>query len=323
MMKYIGILVLALVIQVLPLHACDLCSVYNFVEASSGSKGNLNTGVSYRVTHYASNVRPDGFEKFPGQHLDSNIWQLYGNYSLSEQLSAQVNLPLIYKDYRRLRDGRVENGSESGIGDASFLLRYAPFQRFEDDSASRLEFFTGVKLPTGDSDPLKVERDQYVTALMRHSSIDGSLVGGDDLALGSGSYDFLFGTNGFHQMGRMYFQGSLQYSLRQEGDYDYEYGDDFQWEIGPGYYLILEDEQTLSARIRFSGEYKKEDSIVGIELAGSDEYTNYLGFELNYSHGSNWFANLGIDLPVVTESAEEQVVPRYRMLASVVRKIRF
>jgi hypothetical protein len=299
-------------------YACDPCAVFSHRRAERGGEADFHTGLSYRFIHYESNRRAEGFESLPGQHLESNIWQVYSSYRFTDDVGLQLNIPVLYKDYRRVVNGVVEKGSESGIGDLSVLLNYELFETVHENGASTLTFSAGVKLPTGDSDPLREEVDAFRDSLSRHSSTEGNLVGGDDLANGTGSVDFLLGVVARARKGRWFGESGLQYTFRQEGDFDYEYGDDFFWDIGPGYYLILDEEHVLSVRLKLSGDYKQEDEISGALLVGSGDSTIYAGLEASYSLGSRWYFKGGVDIPLETESSSEEVVPRVRATASAV-----
>lgn len=300
-------------------NACDFCAVYSSIESKGGSKGSYNIGAAYQFTHYESNIKPVGRADLPGQHLESNITQLFANYNVTDHLSAQINIPLIYRDFRRVVNGQVEDGSESGLGDIALLVRYEAVRTHKKDSSLAWELFGGLKLPTGDADRLKEETDFFEPRIFaRHgNTADGALVGGDDLALGTGSTDWIIGSSLFLQQNNFFLSGSAQYAIRQEGDFDYHYGNDLQWHVGPGYYLILEDDRTLSLRLRLSGEDKEKDRINSQTLEGSEDNRVYAGPELSYSIREQWNLSLATDFAVETEDSANGVTPRYRTLAVV------
>src|SRR5690606_24318449 len=90
-----------------------------------------------------------------------------------------------------------------------------------------------------------------------------SAVHGHDIALGSGSFDGIFGTNIWGRYRRATLAASVQYLLRSEGSFDYRYGNDLLWSVSPGYYLILEDPHSVSLRLTASGETKGKDVVRG------------------------------------------------------------
>lgn len=327
---------LSFLLSGLSAHACDLCAVYNVVETQQGEEGSLRTGLAHQFTYYESNF--SGHNQ-PSHELTSNITQVFGSYNLSSKLALQLNLPLIYRDYRRIKDGIVDSGSESGVGDMALLLKWLPYRKHNLNDAAFWQLYTGVKLPTGSTDklredaPLKISSahdsephhkhaghdhgDQVPEVEEDHTPAAHTLISGHDLTLGSGSYDFILGTAAFYQRDRLFVGANLQYVIRREGDYDYQFGNDMNWDIGPGYYILLKDEQTLSARLRFAGEHKEKDSTAGHSHKGSEKLNMYLGPELGFTLSNNFHFTLAIDIPIQTESSLNQVVPRYRMLGAL------
>lgn len=141
---------------------------------------------------------------------------------------------------------------------------------------------------------------------------EGELVSGHDLSLGSGSYDWIGGTSLFAVSGRNYFNGLLQYNIRQEGDYGFKYGNDLQWHAGPGRYLLFEHDRTVGFRARLSGEWKQDDALAGSRLNGSDFYRVFVGPELIATFGNKTFCSLGSDFLVGSNSAREGLLPHTR-----------
>jgi hypothetical protein len=309
------------------------------------------------------------------QYLESSITQPFLNYYVTDELSFQVNLPLIKRDARRLVDTGIEYREASGVGDIPLLIKYQAVTAVDSDSSLIWEIFGGVKLPTGSTDELGEEHgaddsmDSHDNSIipdvdhvhggetphgdedsdvnvhdhdndhshdsslhravnssrggfLKHGTeLHGTLVNGHDLSLGTGSFDWLGGTSLFAQSGRNYFNGLIQYSLRQEGDYGFRYGDDLQWHVGPGRYFIFEDQQTAGFRVRLSGEWKREDVVNGARLDGTGIYNVFTGPEFMATFGNRTFLSLGSDFLIASNSAREGVLPHVRY--SVVLSHRF
>ena len=301
--------------------ACDICAVYNAIESLQGQAGAFSAGVSHRFTHYESNIKPKGRDDLPGQHVESNIMQFYGNYNVTDEFALQLNVPVIHRDYRRVENGIEDEDSVSGVGDIVFLSEYDAYRYQREDRTLLIEVHGGIKLPTGNSHRLREEKNQPNERLFtRHGdSRTGSLIGGDDLAIGSGSYDFLFGAELLYQQTRFFISGAGQYIFRQEGDYDYEYGNEVHWNMGPGYFLALDDCYSTALRLKFSGEHKESDSVDGASLENSDDSRVFVGPEIIQSFGDNWFFTVGTDLTLHSESSSEGVTPRYRISAALAK----
>ena len=294
-------------------NACDLCAVFNAIETQrGGSAHSAYLGLANQYTYSGSGIKPPELDNLKDQYLRSNISQVYGGYWLTERIGLQANVPFIFKSYRRIEDGQNERGSERGVGDMSMLLKAVPYRLLRDDVVINTEIFGGIKLPTGDSDRLQEELDEVINIVTGGPLDTGNLVGGDDLALGSGSTDFFGGIGLFTRYQNWVISGNAQYTYRQEGDFEYRYGNDFQWDVGPSYYALLEHDLTLLVRLRLSGEYKDDDEILGVNIDGSDEQNVFLGPELIYTGGSHFSAKASFELPLEAGDAADGVVPRYR-----------
>lgn len=303
-------------------NACELCATFNSVESSTGSVGEFQSGVSYSHQFSDSVARPEGRPFLDRQEIQTNIWQFVGTYYATNDLAFSANLPVIYKSFKHYRNGRIASDEKSGIGDVTVLLKYRLLREENPDWSVSWEVFSGVKLPTGESDSLREEaneEDLDNRVFLRHGDDgSGNIVGGDDVTLGSGSVDVPFGTSAFARYGRNQLALNAQYNLRTEGRADYEFGDDLQWQMSLGRYVLLEDEFAIAPRVRLSGEAKGHDTINGQELALSDETNLFLGPEVVATVGNNLFVSLAFDFAVKNDDAERELASKYRAQASVI-----
>jgi hypothetical protein len=164
----------------------------------------------------------------------------------------------------------------------------------------------GVKFPTGNTSHLNPDQPDFAPG-----------IGGHDLTLGSGSYDGLLGTGFFARWKRAFLTGSMQYAVRTEGAYDYQFANDWSWIGGPGIYLLLADRHTLSLQAVVSGESKGQDSISGVPADDTAITSVFLGPQINYTWSNRLSAMAGVDLPVSVVSSGEQIVPSYRIRAAL------
>jgi hypothetical protein len=164
----------------------------------------------------------------------------------------------------------------------------------------------GLKFPTGDSRHLNPNEEDFAAG-----------IGGHDLALGSGSFDGVIGTDIFARWSRLFLTAGTQYAIRSEGDFGYQYANDLSWSGGPGIYVALTDDYTLALQANVTGEYKKEDTIHGAALDDTAETSVFLGPQINFTWGSQLSAQLGADLPVSIVSSGEQIVPTFRVHAAL------
>jgi hypothetical protein len=286
-----------------PMLACDFCAIYAATEAQGESGKGFFGGVAEQFTYF--DTFQSGGHDMPNpdaEHLSSSISQVFAGYNFNNRLSAQLNVPVIYREYAQ----SLAHGSDFGIGDISLLGNVRLFKTRMTDFTFYWNASAGLKLPTGDSKHLNPNENDFAAG-----------IGGHDLALGSGSVDGLVGTDIFLRWRRIFLTASTQYSIRSEGDFGYQYANDLSWLGGPGVYLALEDNYTVALQAVVSGETKAQDTIHGAQLDDTAETAVYLGPQLNFTFSDRASAQLGADLPVSIVSTGDQLVPSWRVRAAV------
>jgi hypothetical protein len=299
---YLNVLFLALAFAASPAAlACDLCAIYGAVEAQGQSGKGFVGGFAEQFTYFHT-FQSDGRNATnpDGEYLNSLISQLFVGYNFNDRIGVQFSLPIIYRTYGK----EDASASEAGIGDASLVGNVRLFEKTGDNWSLRLGALGGVKFPTGSTDMLNPALPDFAAG-----------IGGHDLTLGSGSYDGLLGTGFFTSWKRWFLTGAMQYAVRTEGDFDYQFANDWIWYGGPGYYLFLGDKSTLSLQAVVSGESKGEDTINGVATDDTAVTSVFLGPQLNYAWASRLSVQLAVDLPVSVESSGQQIVPTYRLRA--------
>lgn len=310
---------LVFLVKPTPNQACDLCSVYS----GEGAKGNRGTGFYTALASQYTNfdtLQSDGNEvpNPAGEHIDSWITQAVFGYRYS-RWAAQFNAPLIYRSFTRLTEEGIESGHVSGFGDATILGSYRLFSEFEDDWNFAQELLFGIKLPTGNTDQLgeeASEEDEHDGG--EDHDHDASGIHGHDLTLGSGSVDYVLGTSLFARYRRFILEGNVLWSIRTEGDFDYHFANDLIWDIGPGYYLMLDEDKTLVLAVAVSGEYKGLDTSHGEAESGSDITAWYVGPKLAATFGDRLAMEVRGEIPVTIGNSGLSIVPDYRIKAGIV-----
>ena len=295
-----------------PAWACDLCSVYNL----NAAEGSRNKGFSFSVagqfTHFGT-LQEDGHRVSnpTHQYLNSAISQAVPGYTFNDWASVQLNVPVIHRSFQRPEGFALDRGTESGMGDVSWLANFTPVRLEHMHSTFNWNLFGGVKFPTGDSDRLKEEFNEVEVPGAPESGIHGH-----DLALGSGSYDGLVGTGIYGRYRRGFFNASVQYSIRSTGDFNYRYANDLLWSAGPGVFLVLEESWTVALQFVVSGEDKGLDEFHGAKAADTGLTSVYVGPQLNVTWSDKLSAQVGVDLPVLLNNTSLQAVPDYRVRAA-------
>lgn len=343
---------IAIVLTATIVHACDLCGCYTpQIEAMpqaadqsafgqlSPASGSTSSWLDRAYVALAEQFTYFGTLQFEGrevanstdQYLASSITQLVVGYSLTSRFALQLNVPLIYRSFERPEGFTIDRGTESGLGDISLLGKFVLFRaeagasrsvNFTDPKNPRLEThepnFTvsalllgGVKFPTGSGSRLKEEFNEVEIPGAPESGIHGH-----DLTLGTGSYDGIIGAQTSLRYRSVFLQADTQFTLRGDGAHQYHFANDLSWSGGPGYYFIRNSDAILGLQLAVSGEYKEVDRFRGKPADDTGIRSVFLGPRLLASVGK-WSGEVGVDLPLSIDNTALQVVPDYRVRASV------
>ncbi len=283
--------------------ACDLCAVYAATEAQGGTGPGFFAGLAEQFTYF-NTVQSNGHDipNPDAEFLNSLVSQVFVGYNINNRVGVQFTMPILYRDYGRTG----AHGSDWGLGDVSLLGNVRLYDKLTEDFTFSWTALGGIKFPTGDTHHLNPAEPDFAAG-----------IGGHDLTLGSGSYDGLVGTGFFTRWKRLFFTGSMQYAIRTQGDFGYQFANDWIWFGGPGVYLALGHQYTLAVQAVVSGESKGEDTIRGVPTGDTAETIVYLGPQVSFTWGSRLAAQIGADLPVSIDSSGEQIVPDHRVRAAL------
>jgi hypothetical protein len=315
--------------------ACELCSIYSASSARGESTRGFLLGLSEQFTAYNNTqLNGDDISVRDPDHLDNSITHLAPTYNFSSRFGLSLNVPLIYNRFRRfdVRYSRTEplrfeteEGSEFGLGDMALIGRRTVFQKSAMTYAVLVNLLAGVKFPTGDASRIKdeVEQSRIFNSLLPegtpHDPLGHSAAGVHQhtLALGSGSYDGIFGLTVNSRWKRFFFNSQFQYYLRTKGESDFQFGDEIIVSGGPGAYVVLLDDWTLSLQLNGVYESEGRDELLGqkSDLTGMTAW--YAGPQLGLTWGEHFAASFGIDIPLRITSNGFQNVPDYRVHGGV------
>lgn len=292
--------------------ACDLCAIYSAQNIKDSEAEKVTIGATEQFSSFNS-VRLNGhwLPNQAHQSLSSSITQFYGRYDITDTIGAQLTLPYINRDFKRPEGGALQKGSESGIGDISILALYSPVKISDGDFFARVSIRGGFKLPTGDSSRIKEETEEGNDVAVAEEVSSG--IHGHDLALGSGSLDYIVGTTGLIEKGKYFTVIDLQYAFRTEGDFNYRYQNDLVWSFGAGSYLLTEHDNSISLKANLSGEYKGMDIFEGNKAEDTGINSLFIGPEINFTFGKSLFGLLAVDLPLLLDNTAFQAVPNYKL----------
>jgi hypothetical protein len=331
--------------------ACDLCGCYTpqleavsqeevvapfgqplaTVRRNTSWTSKLYLGMAEQFTHFGT-LQLEGNEvpNPTDQHLESSITQLVAGYGLTNRLALQLNLPLIYRSFERPEGFAIDRGTESGLGDISLLANFVLFHAsalareetvsdgkntatitHEPDFTASAVLLAGVKAPTGATDRIKEEFDEIEIPGAPESGIHGH-----DLALGTGSWDGIFGGQTSLRYQSFFLQANVQFALRGDGHHQYDYANDITWSGGPGYYLVRNRRAIIGLQCVVAGEHKDEDRFRGEKAVDTGITAISVGPRLVASH-RRLSAELELDLPVSIDNTALQLVPDYRVQAAI------
>lgn len=312
--------------------ACDLCGCYTpRLEVAPKQPFSFYLAAAEQFTHFGTDrFNGDKVGNPSGQYLDSSNTQfVVGATFFESRFGLQVNVPLIYRSYQRPHGFENERGHESGVGDGSLLANWVVFQTNsrratggepfkaaadadgggEPDFSATFNLVAGLKIPTGDSSRLQEEFHEHEEEGAPESGIHGH-----DLALGSGSYDGVFGAQLRVRFKRLFFEADVQYTWRGQGDYSYRYANDLVWEGGPGVYILRDQRGSFALQCAVSGETKGMDTFQGEAALDTGLTSLYLGPRVVASLGKVQ-GEIGADFPVIMNTTSFQTTPDYRIRA--------
>jgi hypothetical protein len=301
--------------------ACDPCSLYNAARLQGLVPGTFSLSISEQNTSFD---RPNGVENNSTRNgefvRDFSTTQLTAAYDFNQQFGVQVTLPFIISRFDEVKNYRYQTQTDSGIGDLTLLGRYSFLTLRSPEWSVVAGLSGGIKLPTGDTGTLNQVAEEEILgstkSLLRHHPV-ASASGGRVLTFGTGSTDFLVGSNLFSRYQRFLFLADVQYGIRTEGDYNYQFANDLIWSVGPGYYLALEHDSFWATRAVLTGEFKPSDSLNGSPVAGSSISNLYLGPEVLFSLANGISGMLGVDMRTTGEDPGSTIVPEYRIRAAI------
>jgi hypothetical protein len=319
---------LVLVLAAPPATACDICALHSSTVLDPPRRG-WSLAVTEQFTSFNTYKKTGGRSLPVNEWIQSSTTNVILGYGFRAPLRLEVMVPIINREFRRLKDQRIDRDDVSGLGDVTIITRYTAIDRILNDaSLVRIEAFAGLELPTGDTDQLD-DSDTTPTATAavgalpnmpppRHGGHTGPTgVHDQDLALGSGSVDAIFGLNAFTTYRRLFATTGFQYKVSGHGDHGYRYDNELAFHLGIGGYLLVHHLVDLGLETRLTGETKGNDRQRGETVTGSNLTALYLGPMLHATFDGRLRTGLGVQLPVLQHVSELQLVRDYRILASL------
>lgn len=292
-----------------PLHACDLCAVYNANAARGEGGTGWHVALAEQFTH-SGTLQQDGSEISDpiGQYRDSSITSLIVGYNFHPRFGVGLNVPYIHRSFKRAEGFEVERDTESGLGDLALVGRWLVLSKPEHEYSYSLSLLGGVEFPTGSASHLREEVNETEVPGAPPSGVHGN-----DLALGSGSFDGIVGVSASGQWRRLVFMADAQYFIRSQGEFDYQYGNELSVSGGPGVYVLFDEEKTFAIHCHAGYETKAHDSVDGVDREDGIAMAWYIGPALTLTFGERFNATVNVDIPLHIANRGTMDVPDYRV----------
>jgi hypothetical protein len=316
-------------------EACETCAVYSPPELRNLLSGehDYNAKLNWFTRYSKLDVRLNGTSEEPnmGEEIDSYINQLSLEYVVTPKLKAQISVPYLHRDFKRLQDDVLVSDDESGIGDISVLGKYRICKTEKNDTSFMVTLLAGIKTPTGDSDRLgEADHHEEPGSAHGHDAEEStgpggeseghaeSAISGHDVALGSGSWDVFGGIKAEWAANNWLADLMAQYYLRTEGDFNYELADDLYVSADVGRILVQESDFAMSLRGGILGEFRDADKQNGVKI----NHTALDSWYAIVTAAAAWQAfigELGVDFALDQDSGDATLVPdeRFRISAGV------
>jgi hypothetical protein len=324
--RVVAMAMLATVASATSTSGCELCAIYsaNNSRDDSGSGFTLTLSEQYVSQH---NLQLDGksitgFPFYNSAFLDSSYSHIVPSYNFCSRIGLSLNAPIIHREFHRTQQaspsGQIydEMGSLTGLGDVALIARLNLLQKVKMKYSININLLAGVKFPTGDTarldDEVGLAKADLATYGTGHQH---GLTGGiheHDLALGSGSYDGVFGVTSNFRWRKWFLNNQIQYYLRTEG-HDYKFGDMIIVSGGPGWILPLGSQATVSLQANAFYESNARDQLIGQIFNQTGMTGWYLGPLLSLTLGQHFSATAGVELPLRIYNHGLQTVPDYRV----------
>ncbi len=284
-MTRIVLILLLILSQVKQAFACDPCALYSALNTNSNVENSLSLSVFEQLTSFEKGNSDAYYSLKNGERIKNfSTTQINLNYGLTNKFSLHLSVPFIVRDFDKVENFRSRSSRDSGIGDMTVFAQY--LDTFNIGLGSKLVsgLYAGLKLPTGETGSIREENN-----LVKHHPISAGNTsgGGRILTFGSGSYDFPLGASFMLVKNRFNIPTGGQYTIRTEGSFDYRFANDLFWYVNPGYFIILDEDYSVSLNALLSGENKGADVRQGDRVDLSSFSNLFFGPSLAVTFQSN------------------------------------
>ena len=308
-MKKVLLSVVLPLIVAAPAFACDFCSIYTPLNISERQAGRLDLGVREDLLGY-SKTRLDGNNvdhSLAIQNQKINVTELTAQYSLTDRFSALLAVPIISETFKRRINGAFDRDSESGVGDVALYGDVVLARKAQAKGGYfQWDLFGGVKLPSGSTDRLTESANGS-------STYSETGIYGGSVTTGTGSYDFPIATGIHNESNNWLLDALIQYNLRTQGDYSYQFGNDLRWNVGFGRRFYEDSDFTFAAQLFLSGLSKAKDQQNGLDVVDSGQSFVAIGPKIEMIFSNRYTLFVRVDAPITSSNDGLQTLEDHRV----------
>jgi hypothetical protein len=314
---------------------CELCAIYGADNAlgQSGS-GFIFTLSEQYIPYDVSQLAGNEIKLANPNYVNSWVTHLVAGYNFSPAFGVNLNLPFTYLDFKRtdLRYSLTalpalftEKSTEFGLSDLALVGRFSMVRKQSMHYSLFVTLLGGIKFPTGDASRLEDEVNQskifqsFLPPGTPHDPLAHSITSVHQhmLALGSGSYDGVFGLTENARWQRWFLNAQFQYYLRTEGEAGFQYGDELLLSGGPGGFLWLGESFTVALQLNALYDVMRRDELLGQSSDRTGSTSWFIGPLMSFTWGSRFSLTAGVDLPLRIANNGFQSVPSFRAEAGI------
>lgn len=292
--------------------ACDPCALYSALNANQVKTGSIYLTMFEQLTTFEKGNEDAYYSLKNGEIIkEYSTTQFNLSYGVSESFTFQLSVPFVTRFYDKVENYKSRATSDAGFGDMTILTQYS--ETFSLDSGLKLipSLYAGIKLPTGDTGSLGQDTAGTTS---KHHTITGATGAGRVLTFGSGSFDYPIGGSLTLNKDRIILPLGAQYTFRTTGSFDYRFQDDLFWYVNPGYFILLDDDYTVTLNGFLSGENKGADERNGERVSLSSFSNLFFGPSIGISLNSNFSGEIAFQKRL-TDKDNGIIVPdnRFRL----------
>lgn len=220
-------------------------------------------------------------------------------YGLGYGIDIRAVIPYVYKNSEQNNpsSGKKFEMDNQGVGDIAAIARYQLLNQKDGDIAFVMAGF-GVFLPTGNTD--KSFYNSNIPGNPRGYLKPGVRTPAQSMPnqLGSGSVDYIyeFGATRFFKNSRVDFY--LRYIDKQKGAHEFEFGDQFSYDLSYAYAL----NGSFDIGLELNGLRVDNNTQEGVKCGGSGGTFYYVTPEVHYKINKTFDISLGVPVLVSADA---------------------